>query len=61
MKQAELDAAVKVARDLFRTKMAEKGYSQFIENVESQIDLPDMMQYVLQAAEDARKTGEKKK
>lgn len=54
MKKAELDAAVKVARDLFRTKMAEKGYAQFIEQVESQIDLPDMMQYVLQAAEDVR-------
>jgi hypothetical protein len=59
MTRKELDAAVDMARNLFRTNMAQKGYAQYIEMVENQINIPDMIQYVLQAAEDVRRADAK--
>lgn len=54
MKQAELDAAVKVVRDVVYTKMQEKGFAQYIPELEKQVDVVDVVRYGLQAAEDVR-------
>lgn len=54
MKQAELDAAVESVRNSFRTIMAEKGYAQYINQIESQVNYVDVVQFALQAAEDVR-------
>jgi hypothetical protein len=55
MKQSELDAAVKVVRDVVYTKMQEKGFAQYIPELEKQVDVVDVVRYGLQAAEDERK------
>lgn len=59
MKQAELDAAVKSIVDSFRRIMTEKGYGQFIGQIESQVNYVEIVQYALQAAEDERHRIEK--
>jgi hypothetical protein len=59
MKQAELDAAVKSVKESFRRIMTEKGYSQFIEPIENQVNYIDVVQFALQAAEDERHRIEK--
>jgi hypothetical protein len=61
MKQAELDAAVKVVRDVVYAKMQEKGFAQYIPELEKQVDVVDVVRYGLQAAEDERKRMEKEK
>jgi hypothetical protein len=59
MKQAELDAAVKVVRDVVYAKMQEKGFAQYIPELEKQVDVVDVVRYGLQAAEDERKRIQK--
>lgn len=54
MKQAELDAAVKTVRDVVYAKMQEKGFAQYIPELEKQVDVVDVVRYGLQAAEDVR-------
>jgi hypothetical protein len=61
MKQAELDAAVKVVRDVVYAKMQEKGFAQYIPELEKQVDVVDVVRYGLQAAEDERKTCSRRK
>jgi hypothetical protein len=60
MKQAELDAAVKVVRDVVYAKMQEKGFAQYIPELEKQVDVVDVVRYGLQAAEDERNKEQKK-
>jgi hypothetical protein len=55
MKQAELDEAVKVVRDVVYAKMQGKGFAQYIPELEKQVDVVDVVRYGLQAAEDERK------
>jgi hypothetical protein len=59
VKQAELDAAVKSVVTSFRRIMTEKGYGQFIPQIESQVNYVEVVQYALQAAEDERHRIEK--
>jgi hypothetical protein len=54
MKQAELDAAVKVVRDVVYAEMQKKGFAQYIPELEKQVDVVDVVRYGLQAAEDVR-------
>jgi hypothetical protein len=54
MKQAELDAAVKVVRDVVYAQMAKRGFAQYIPELEKQVDVVDVVRYGLQAAEDER-------
>jgi hypothetical protein len=55
VKQAELDAAVASVKNSFRTIMAEKGYAQYIDMIEKEVDYVSVVQWALQAAEDVRK------
>jgi hypothetical protein len=59
MKQAELDAAVKVVRDVVYAKMKEQGFSDYIGELEKRVDVVDVVRYGLQAAEDERERIEK--
>jgi hypothetical protein len=54
VKQAELDAAVKVVRDVVYAEMQKKGFAQYIPELEKQVDVVDVVRYGLQAAEDVR-------
>jgi hypothetical protein len=54
MKQSELDAAVKVVRDVVYAEMQKKGFAQYIPELEKQVDVVDVVRYGLQAAEDVR-------
>jgi hypothetical protein len=58
VKQAELDAAVKVVRDVVYAEMQKKGFAQYIPELEKQVDVVDVVRYGLQAAEDYRKAQE---
>lgn len=61
MKQYELDAAVKVAKDAILERMHKGGFDSFVSQVhEHEAELRDIVQYSLQAAEDERKKREKK-
>jgi hypothetical protein len=59
MKQAELDAAVKVVRDVVYAKMKEQGFADYIGELEKRVDVVDVVRYGLQAAEDERERIEK--
>jgi hypothetical protein len=60
VKQSELDAAVKVVRDVVYAEMAKKGFAQYIPELEKQVDVVDVVRYGLQAAEDERNKEQKK-
>jgi hypothetical protein len=54
MKQAELDAAVKSARESVSRMMTAAGYGHYIATIESKVDYVEVVQLALQAAEDER-------
>lgn len=60
MKQAELDAAVKVVRDVVYAEMQKKGFAQYIPELEKQVDVVDVVRYGLEAAEAVRDKEQKK-
>jgi hypothetical protein len=60
MKQAELDAAVRVVRDVVYGEMAKQGFAQYIPELEKRVNIADVVRYGLQAAEDERNKEQKK-